>query len=601
MIENELVDQIKAANFAYWVQHNPIISDSKYDSLIEQLRILNPDHNILDEIGTPKSFNSEYDKIIHSSPMLSLEKVFNYDSILSWMKKISRNSNEEFLISPKYDGISARYYVSNNLLATRGDGNSGENISNKLQILEIKSNRLEKENIINGEIIITNNDFNNCTLSRKDGSKYATPRNLVAGIMNLKDVSNIKSHVKLTFIDHQLYVKEFKFNELTLDKWNELQTDILKLKETIPLDGIVIELKDAVYGNTLGNTAHHPRSKVAFKFENEFEYSIIKEVVFKSGKRKLTPTAIIEPVIINGVTITRASMHNAKMLLDNNIHIGDKVKIVRSGDVIPYIAGVYPGENRTKLLLERCPHCGSDITYIEPELYCDNENCSGSSSKLLYESVRTLGIDEVGLTTVEKFIDIFGFTSIIDILDLDSEDIENLAGFGKKSAINIISNINKIKNKIEDYKVLACLNIQNIGTTICKELMTKFTIDDFINMNVSYFDLNDIRGIGDIRASQIINDINDNIDLLIELKKRLTIINTKDNIKQCVGNICFSGSFPNKKDYYRRIAINKGFNVTETVTKELDYLVSNGASTSKASKARKFGIPILTLEEFDKL
>ena len=600
MIEEELVEQIKRANYQYWVENNPEISDSKYDSLIEQLRILNPDHELLTEIESERLFLSENEKIKHSSPMLSLEKVFNYDTIIGWMKKISRNSNELFLISPKYDGISARYYTSNNLLSTRGDGSIGENISNKLPILEIKSNNLNK-NIINGEVIITNSNFEKCTLSRKDGSKYATPRNLVAGIMNLKDVSNIKNHVNLTFIDHKLYTKEFKFNELTLDKWNEIQTEILKLKDSIPLDGIVIELKDEEYGTSLGNTAHHPRSKIAFKFENEFEFSIIKDIAFKSGKRKLTPTAIIDPVIINGVTITRASMHNAKMLLDNDIHIGDKVKIVRSGDVIPYIAGVYPGENRTKLILDSCPHCGSSISYNEPELYCDNEQCSGSSSKLLYESVRTLGIDEIGLTTVEKFIDIFGFNSIIDILDLDSSDIEDLAGFGKKSANNIISNINRVKSKVEDYKVLACLNIGNIGTTICKELMTKFTINDFINMQVSYFDLNDIRGIGDIRASQIINDINNNIELLIELKRRLNIINTKDNIKQCVGNICFSGSFPNKKDHYRRIAISKGFNVVETVTKELDYLVSNGASTSKSTKARKFGIPILTLDEFEKL
>lgn len=599
MVESELVNQIKYHNYKYWVENNPDISDSKYDSLIEQLRILNPDHELLTEIGKPL-FQSNNEKITHAIPMLSLEKVFSYESILDWMKKISRNSKEKFVISPKYDGISARLYTYNNLLVTRGDGVNGENISNKIPLLEFKIKN-EKRNYINGEVIITSSNFERCTISRKDGSKYATPRNLVAGIMNLKDISTIQNHVNLTFIEHSFYTKEISLQDFSLEFWNTIQSDFLKLKDSLPLDGIVLELLDSNYGNSLGNTAHHPKSKIAFKFENEYEFSHIRDIAFKSGKRKLTPTAIIDPIIINGVTITRATLHNAKMLIDNDVHIGDKVKVVRSGDVIPYIANVYAGENRKKIELDSCPHCGYDIEYREPELYCNNPECSGSSSKKLYESVRVLGIDEIGQTTIEKFIDIFGFNSIIDILDLEVSDIEELAGFGTKSATNIINNIDRVKNKVEDYKVLACLNIQNIGKTICKELMTKFTIDDFIMMRVSYFDLNDIRGIGDIRASQIISDISDNIDLLIELKKRLNIINTKDNMKQCIGNICFSGSFPNKKDYYRRIAISKGFNVVESVTKNLDYLVSNGASTSKATKAREFGIDILTIEQFMEL
>jgi len=591
----DLVTKITYYRDRYWIHNDSEISDEEYDLLIEQLKIIMPNHSLLTDIEYNASISDDK-KIKHPVPLLSLEKVFSYTSIKDWMKKIARNIEEEFIISPKYDGISAKYYVNQNILASRGDGEFGEDLTNKFPILEVESENLNKIKNISGEIVIKYDRFATCQLKRKDGRSYATPRNLAAGIMNLKDVTDLIGKIKLTFIDHKRITTAVKYKEFNDEFWKKIVNRIDQLKTTYPLDGIVIELSDSEYSESLGVTAHHPRGKVAFKFENIFAYSLLEEVTFQIGKHKLTPVAHIKPITLNGVTIKRVTLHNAKMLIDNDIHIGDQLKIIRSGDVIPYVAGIEKGEKRTKINIEACPYCNSPLNYMEPELYCSNTTCSGISAKQLYESIRSLGIDGIGQTTVEKFIDYLDIKTILDVLTLEKEDIEDLPDFGETSATNIIENINKVVKQVDDFKVLASLNIKNIGTTLSKQILTKYTLTEL--MNLSTFELEEIPGLGVVRADELIRGLSNSANLLADLMEILNIKNTKDNVTIKLGNICFSGTFPKPKEFYKDLALRANYNVIESVTKDLTYLVTAGASTSKVNKAKQYHIPILKLEEF---
>lgn len=592
--EKDLEQQIIFHRNKYWVENNPIISDKEYDQLIESLKQVNPRHILLTEIEYNVSFGGE--KIPHSKPLLSLEKVFTFNSIKSWMQKVARNTDEVFIVTPKYDGICCKYYASQNIIATRGNGIEGENITSKLPLLEFESDNVNNNRNIIGEIVIKYSEFEKCELRRKDGSKYKTARNIVSGIMNLKDVSSIVGKIKLTFVDHKKISTTFKYSEFDLEYWENVIQYITALKDTYPMDGIVIELQDELYGDSLGVTSHHPRSKIAFKFENQFAFGTIESISFSSGKRKLTPVANITPIVINGVTIKRVTLHNAKMIIDNDIHIGDELKVVRSGDVIPYVAGVTQGIHRTPIKLNECPYCKSKLEYREPELYCTNVNCNGTSSKLLFESVRALGIDGIGQTSIDKFVESLEINSVIDILTLEEDDIADLPDFGEISAANIVSNISKVINGVEDYKLLAALNIKSIGINLSKQILKTYTLTEL--MEVSHFELNEIQGIGHIRAVELQNEIANSASLLLELMEICNVTTTKNINSISLGAICFSGTFPNKKDYYKAIAENAGYTVSDSVTKNLSYLVTAGASTSKVTKARSYRIPILKVDDF---
>lgn len=599
--KQELEKQIQYHRNRYWVDNDPEITDAEYDALIQNLKTIDPKNKLLTDLEFDYSYTGE--TIHHPIPLLSLQKVFTFESIQNWMAKVARHSDEEFVISPKYDGISAKFYSKNHTLATRGDGYSGEDITSKLPLLEfevLNKNNRDSRNIT-GEIVIKWDEFERSNMKTKSGKKYATPRNLAAGIMNLKNVSHLVGKIQLTFIEHTKYQAFVKYSDFTKDYWAIVVENIKKTGMIYPLDGIVISLKDAKYSDSLGVTSHHPRGKVAFKFEDEFKVSTIKSIVFQSGKRRLTPVANIEPIVINNVTIKRVTLHNAKMILDNDIHIGDQVKVVRSGDVIPYITGVIPGEERKKVVLDTCPNCGSKVQYIEPDLICTNENCSGSTSKLLYESIQVLGIDGIGLTTVEKFIDYLGCQTIVDVLKLTYDDIVNLPDFAAVSASNVIGSIKRATSNLYDYQVLAAINIEGVGVRLAKEICNNYTLNEILE--ITEFELCNIDHIGYTRACQITDAISKNIDTLHYLIDNTTIRSTTGSIEKSSGKglICFSGSFPNRKDYYHNLATSSGYRVTDTISKEVNYLVTSGAATTKVSKARKYGITIMRLEDFLKL
>lgn len=608
MENSELEKEIIRHRELYW-NNTPEISDEEYDKLLLKL---NPTSNLLNNIEHNE--NAEL-KIKHNDPMLSLDKVFDYKSILDWALKFCRNREEFLFITPKYDGISSRFYPKYNILATRGNGEFGEDISDKLPLIEfLLDSKTEDEDkpYYNGEILVKNSEFKiiQDTFLRKDGKKYSTSRNFVGGILNSKNIDN--KNIKLYFVEHKYIAILLKLSEFTEEKWNDCIQHINEISPDFPKDGIVIEILDEEYAKSLGVTSHHPRGKIAYKFEQESKLSKIVEVKFSCGKRKITPVAIIEPIEINNVKIKRVTLHNAKMLLDNNIHINDIVRVVRSGDVIPYITEIKPGENREVIRINNCPSCKYPVTYREPDLYCTNPNCDGSGSKLLFQATKILGIDNIGPTTIDKMIQNFNIESIIDVLELTEDDLIFVPGFGDKMAAKIYNNIQEVLNKpIDDFKILACLNIKGFGETICKTILEKYSLDDIIyavsiENNDDLFEKNliNIFGLGENRINEFINGLIDNYEILIALTEKFkTILNYKDQINNnsSKGTICFTGKFDYNKNYYYQLAKQANYEIVESVSKDTTYVVSAGPATSKLSKARKHNIKILNIEEFLKL
>lgn len=587
----ELQDAIKHYRKKYW-EGNSEISDEYYDELIAKLTEVDPLDPLLIK---PEAPNDIKNKVYHSIPMLSLEKKFSFQEISKWMGSVARGPQEEFVFMPKFDGLAARYYSDIKTFATRGCGTFGENITDKLQLID-NINWDDVHEDISGEIIISLDNFKNCKLVKKDATRYKHPRNLVAGIINLNNIQEvINKNVKLTFIKYDSYKWECYLGTLTEDFFNSTLAKVRELN--FPTDGMVIKLKDEEYGMSLGFTGHHFKHSVAFK-DYDLEYkTTINSIILQHGKNKLTPVAVIEPVTINGVTISRASLHNAKNILDHQICIGDIAYVIRSNDVIPYITKTEPGTIRIEPQFKNCHICGGELDYVEPELYCLNDECNGNLVKQLLESCRSIDIENIGQPTIEKLVNQLNIETIMDILTLSIEDLLELDGFAYQSAKKLYDNIGKSIAGTDDYKILAALNIKGIGKGIFKDIMSKINITQLLNTKP--VDLMGFNNLGYDRAFAIYNGLIKNQSLLSELQQLVTVIETKKSTGVTIRpKVCFSGTFKNPKDYYKRIASQKGFEVIEDVTKETKYLVTAGTLTNKYSKAIKYKVEILDIEEF---
>lgn len=578
----ELVDRIKLYRQQYWGTGVSEIADSEYEALLDILRSQDPNHELLS--GIEETLINTERKIKHKTPMLSLLKVFTFEDISKWTIKVARDGDEQFSVEPKLDGLSGKYYYETKTLATRGNGEFGENITDKLPILNLISNRFKTfgevtEDLI-GEIVISYANFDKVNLTAT--KKYATPCSLAAGVINSNDLLDIRlDFVEYDYVAHYIAAKE-------------LQEDILSYTmlqyKDYPLDGIVIKLKDKEYSKSLGSTNHHPKGALAWKPKDEVVETTLIDVILQPGKNKFTPVGIIKPTVIDGVTINRVSLHNAKRLIDNDVHINDFIYIIRSGGVIPYAVMFKPNINeRQKLVFSSCEFCGSDLVYEEPELYCSNAICPGNTKIQLLTAVKSLGIENLGLPTIEKMIETLGVETIYDIITLDVADILMLEGFKDTSATKLFENFNSIMDGIEDYKLIAALNIPGIGAGLLKPLMSKLNIEQLLS--TPYHDLITYDNISDQRATSIIDGLNKNTGLLSKLLDVIQVIESKSHAKESIlkQTICFSGTFPNPKQHYYNIAQQKGYEIVDSVTGKLDILVTAGSVTSKVDKARKNG------------
>ncbi|MEG2076068.1 MAG: hypothetical protein RRY34_06150, partial [Victivallaceae bacterium] len=282
----ELEQLIEHHNRAYWEQNAPLISDDEYDALLLELRSREPNHPLLEHIGSFEITGAK--KVHHVTPMLSLSKAYSLEEVLQWAEKFVRSPEELLLVEPKYDGISANF-DDKGVLATRGDGADGEDITDKLPLIELETaNYVGKlDRPIRGEIVIRDDDFANLysKIIKQGGGHYKNSRNAVAGIVGLKDIGGmLHQHAKLTLVDYEKISFQVAYRDLK-SQWNDLVGSIEALP--YPMDGIVIKLADKAYSESLGVTAHHPRGQIAFKFSGVRKKTRLLNVIWSFGKNNL--------------------------------------------------------------------------------------------------------------------------------------------------------------------------------------------------------------------------------------------------------------------------------------------------------------------------
>lgn len=600
MDEASVAALVELHNRKYWVDGEPEISDTDYDLIVRRLETLNPEHPLLAQVNAPLVAGSG--KVRHAKPMLSLDKAYSFEELADWARKSTRNERETLLIQPKYDGISASW--SGGVLATRGDGETGENITDKTPLIFLEAKGVEGRTPLaswkrpaRGEIVIREDDFKTvyAHVLNRNGRPYKNSRNAVAGIMGLKDIEPmVEQGAVLTMVDYELHSWELPLSKLRED-WPGIVQEIEALP--YPMDGIVVKLADASYSESLGNTAHHPRGQIAFKFSGVRRKTRLLGVDWSFGKNCLTPVALLEPVDIGGITIKHASLHNLQNILDKDLHIGDIVEVERAGDVIPYVFASEPGPWRTPCLIDKCPCCGSELVRDLPELRCLNPECRETRLQNLLAAVRSIGIERLGEPTIRKMMSALGVRTLKDIFDLPATKLLQLDGFKEKSASNLYKEIQAAR-KAPDFMLLASLNIKGVGPNIAKSILQSHTLEELRGMDVEALKVCD--GIGPERASAIESALKAGKDELDALLGCVEVVQTKGSATGSRPTICFTGKMPEKRSYYEDLARGAGYEPVDAVAAGLAVLVAADISggSSKLEKARKSGVKVMDLESW---
>lgn len=578
----QLASLISRNQQQYWETGTATLSDSEWDMLVEKLREKDPSHPVLDTIG------GKVGDVKHDEPMLSLQKVYTLEELVDWINSVARSPEEVFLVQPKYDGVSGCYDTDKGRMSTRGNGYVGEDITRHLGGISFAE---KPEGKVFGEILVAYSSFERYKNDYPDLS-YKTPRNMVAGLLNQK--CKLEDDY-VWFIPHNFigFTKAFRAQEAN-PVYLKLLIDVLKhVTKDIPLDGMVIKVNDLEYAKSLGATAHHPRSAMAFKFSTDTVTSKITAIEWLIGKNKLTPRATIEPVELGGVTVTHLTLHNAEHIEKNNIAVGDNIALTRSGDVIPYYLRTEEKGEEDAHVPYFCPYCGDQVDRRGPDIFCNNPQCSLPTR--IEASCRALGIEGIGPATIQALVDSGRVQSFSDFLELEKEDFLKLEGFADTSAEASYNAIqSKLNTTFEQY--LACLNIPGIGLSMAKNLTEVMTLEEFINGG--WGDLSKAKGFGLKRVKTFENYYYDNHMESLAVLNCLTIKETEQ--PKDAPTICFTGKMPEKRNYYEELAKTKGYLPVDSVSASLGLLVvaDINAKSSKLDKAKKLGIEIKELGDW---
>ena len=641
----ELTKMLNEYRNAYYNESESIISDYEYDKLYDELEKLENETGLSFANSPTKTVGfqvkSELEKIKHSHPMLSLDKTKSVDDLRKFA------GDKDCILSLKMDGLTCLLTYENGVLAqaeTRGNGDIGELITHNANVFENIPLTIEYKGHfeIEGEAIITYDDFEKINKSLPEDKKYKNPRNLVSGsVRQLDNRIAAQRHIKFvawkvptevcsnSFLNRLKYAKELGFEIVPLFTYSGKSSDKENLPEMIeslkikahdhgyPIDGLVMTYNDIQYGESLGMTGHHPKHSIAFKFAEDSEDTILREVEWGMGKTGvLTPVAIFDSVDLAGTSVSRASLHNISIMKELNISIGSIVTVVKKNEIIPQIISCDANTMNVNIPAT-CPVCGGD-TQIAKEndtevLLCVNSHCK---SKLLgklsaFVSRNKMNIDGLSDETLSKFIARGWLTCFSDIYKLKDYYIHmiNMSGFGRKSIDKLIDSIEKSRS-VELNRFIAALSIPGVGDSTSKDISKhcEYDFDTFVMRLIDKYNWSVIDGIGE-KTSQQINEWIDDSGNREDFRKLLqTIIPVKPNEGNSADdtllgkNFVITGDvtqFKNRKELQKFIE-SKGGKVTGSVTSKTNWLINNDveSTSSKNKKARELGIPIISEKDF---
>jgi len=653
---NEIREQLRLHNYKYYVLTEPSINDSEYDRLLNELIQLENKHP---ELITPDSpsqrvgsdLTKTFSEFQHNSPMLSLANTYNEDELLAFDKRVknglSISDDVEYVAELKIDGVSISIHFVNGVLhngATRGDGKVGENITNNIKTIRSIPLRVETELSfeIRGEVFMPLSSFARMNEERAlSGEKlFANPRNATAGSLKLQDPKVVATR-PLDIFTYYILSEELKINSQSeglaqliefgfktnpnfsvcanINEVIDFCREWDKKREDLPYetDGIVIKVNSAEYQEILGSTAKSPKWAVAFKFSAKQTVTKLNKITWQVGRTGIiTPVAELEPILLAGSTISRATLHNVDEIKRKDIREGDFVKIEKGGDVIPKIVGVdlskREADSETVNIPTECPVCHSKLVNPEDEvaIYCENSKCSAQiKGRITHFAFKgAMDIDGLGEAIIDQFVDLDYLNSYADIYSLSNYEVElkTLDGFGEKSVEKLFSSIEDSKNQ-PFHRVLFALGIRFVGAGVARKLADGFgSIDELINSTADK--LEELDEIGPRISNSVIRFFDDpiNLDLINRLKTAGLQFKTEEssrvNQKLNGNTFVLTGTLVKmtRKDAEEEI-ISLGGKSTSSISKNTSYLIVGENPGSKFEKAKNLGVKILTEEEFIKL
>jgi len=640
---HELVEKLNIARKVYEQGTDEIMSNFEYDKLYDELLALEKETGVVLSNSPTQNVGytvvSELPKEKHDTPMLSLDKTKDRESLIGWL------NGKEGVLSWKLDGLTVVLTYDNGTLTkavTRGNGEIGEVVTaNAKTFANVPASISYKGHLVlRGEATISYDNFEkiNAQIVNPD-EKYKNPRNLASGSVRQLDSSiTAKRHVEWTVFE-VVEADEALPNELNeqfklasslgfkvvqhmvvtpanVVKGIEKFEEALKTgKMNTPSDGLVLAFNDRKYGFALGRTTKFYRHSIAFKWQDEEVISKMQYVEWSPSRTGLiNPVAVFDPVDIEGSTVSRASVHNVSIFLDLQLGVGDRVKVYKANMIIPQIS-----ENLDRTgtieIPGTCPCCGCETEVHEDPnsgvytLWCPNPDCDAKGNRLFehFVSRNAMNIDGISGATIETLKEAGVLTDLPSIFHIAEHrsDIVNLEGFGETSFANMVYAVDNARN-VKVANLIYALGIPNIGLSTAKLICKNFGNDLSAIVEASYEELINIEGIGDVIAESFINyfEDEDNLDQFVRLVKELHIVHEEvstDTSMQGVV-ICVTGAvniFPNR-DAIKHIVESKGGKLTGSVSKSTSYLVTNDTTSGsrKNKAAQEYGIPILTEQEF---
>ena len=652
-----LTDRVSELNDAYHRLDAPLVSDAEYDALFRELEELEKKHPEWRRADSPTQRVgaaplSSFEKVQHRLPMLSIANSMNQQELTDFDDRIrgllATTKSIDYLCELKFDGLSVNLTYERGLLvtgATRGDGVIGENITPNVRTIRNLPLRLKGKNIpdlveIRGEILLPLEAFRELNQEQADAGEkvFANPRNAAAGSMRQLDSRvtasrdlrlfayafgayeggarpKLQSEILETLFSWGFARHEFHRVCEGVESVEAYYQEISQKRESLPfdIDGVVVKVNKIAWQEELGFVSRSPRAMTAYKFPPRQESTQINEIQVQVGRTGvLTPVAILEPVNVHGVVVSRAALHNQEEIDRKDIRLGDWVVVQRAGDVIPEVVRVLTekrsGREKKFHLPEKCPSCGTKTVKLEEEvaLRCPNEECPAQNLEALEHFVAKGGMNIVGLgpRILEQLVASGLVRHYSDLYRLRAESLLELEGFQEKSAQKLVKSIEQSKTaKLSS--LINALGIRHVGVRLAASLARDYP--DLKNlMNASEEALLNVEDIGAVVAKSIVDYFSksknrDEIQRLLALGIQPQSV-TKQSDALAGKTFVITGTLAGMSRTEAAEFIElRGGKVGSGVTKKTDYLLAGEDGGGKLDKARELGVPIITLDELRKL
>ena len=650
----ELVKILKQYNYEYYVLDAPTVSDFEYDSLLKELERLEALHPAHIQKDSPTQHVGDYlkldlEEITHEHPMMSLANAFSFNELREFDDRIFKTIGERvsYTCELKIDGIASTVHYEDGLLvlgATRGNGVVGENITkNALMVRTLP--KVLKEHVsleVRGEIYMDFATLDEINASRaKEGKAlFANPRNAAGGSLRQLDANITKerklNHFAYTLVDPSKYnihtqdgvMKYLSSLGFNVNPYYRLCNDIEEVIDYIkefgevrktlpyPTDGIVIKVNNLDLYDEIGVTVKSPKYAIAYKFPAEIVTTKLKDIIFTVGRTgMITPNAVLDPVLVGGTTVSRATLNNEDFIKARDIRIGDFVRVRKAGEIIPEIVDVDLSRREEGLkpfeMIKNCPECGMPLEKVngEAEHHCTNPDCCGRILEQLihFASRPAMDIDGLGEKQMELLYNLGYIQYVYDIYLLKNYyyDLVNLSGYGTQKVNNLLNAIEESKKNSLSQLIFG-LGIRFVGSKASKILASKYhTIDNL--MKASYDELIQISDIGEVMANSIIQYFQNPIHLNVIAKLKelgLNPVEESNVLNNALEGMTFvvTGTIEGytRDEVHALIESHMG-KTSSSVSKKTSYVVYGTEAGSKLTKAQELGVKTIDINELKEL